>query len=246
MEMSHKEQFERLAFAVLRQHEPDLPTGQERHEDNPDFRIETSSGVLGIEVTEVDHSGSQPYEAQRRISEECDRIISLAKTLASEKGMPQLNCTVTFAADANPKKKHAAELSQRLVEVVCCNLPTDDLGYIILNALDGLPPLITSALVTLPQFGKPGIWQPSVSHFVDEDCVDAFQSTINRKNRKLAHYSASCHSCWLVLASTWSMGMLEPGPRTLATCFTSAFDRLYFADISGRHLVRLRSQAELT
>ena len=247
MNISDKQRFERLAFDVLRQHEPDLPTAQERHEDNPDFRIETPSGVLGIEVTEVDHVGNRSYESQRRMSALCDRIVSRAQTLTSEKGLTPLHCTVTFATDANPKKKDVAELAQRLAEVVCCNLPIDDDSKCtILDALDGLPHPIISARVTFPRIGKSGIWQRSVSYFVDEDCVDAFQSTIARKNSKFAHYSLSCHSCWLVLASTWWMGGLEPGPRALANCFDSQFDRLYFVDISGRQLFRLRGHAELS
>ena len=247
METSEKQRFERLAFNVLRKHEPDLPTAQERHEDNPDFRIETPSGLLGIEVTEVDHVGNRSYEAQRRISALCDQIVSRAQTLASEKGLSPLNCTVTFATDANPKKKDVEELAQRLADVVCCNLPVDDDSkFIILDSFNGLPHPIVSAWITFHRIGKSGIWQRSVSHFVDEDCVDAFQSTIDRKNDKFAHYSSSCHSCWLVLASTWWMGGLEPGPRAIANCFISQFDRIYFVDISGRQLVRLRSQAELS
>ena len=59
-----KKRIESAHFKVFRKLVPDFPDGEIWHEDDPDFRVYTEAGVLGIEHAapgSVDHTRQQVH-----------------------------------------------------------------------------------------------------------------------------------------------------------------------------------------
>lgn len=121
LKQKNKEQFH---FDLFKELYKQLPDGEEHHQcgQKPDFLIRHSSGILGIEHTEV-FKNKSPNQACLPQKQEGSlrKIVDDARIICEEKGIPPFYVNVWFDTSikhTQMKKPEAEKISQSLAELI--------------------------------------------------------------------------------------------------------------------------------
>ena len=82
--MINKKQYERGYFDLLQQRVADFPVGAVTHDDSPDFRVESTERVVGIEVTRMLEPEARHEQSEREL------IVERAREVYQQRQSPRL------------------------------------------------------------------------------------------------------------------------------------------------------------
>jgi hypothetical protein len=210
---------------------PGFPSGMVIPTEEPDFLVETPSGHVGIELTELHVAaspGSVPVQASLAMRQ---RTVDRAQAIYAAGGHPPIRCTV-FMSNEHIHKSEVEDLATAIASIAIKNLPPgygsvrEDYNW--LNR-DYFPERIHSVAVhrldaiTRTHFNCPGaVWVP---HLVTED----IERAIGPKGGKYSAYRTRCAEAWLVVCadtttmSTW----FEFEPPALCATYRAPFERVF-------------------
>jgi hypothetical protein len=204
-----------------------IPTGEALKGEKPDVRIQTPSGLLGVEITRLHHP-PQPGEARTPMEKRALRhkVVKYAKSLYDAKGGPPVTVEVFFS-QVN-LSEHWKEVSECLAQLVrerapevSANGKAYPFGVYSPNHFQQI-----NICVPLPGCSE---WRevsendrPQVLRYEDVDGVVA------TKTKKLLEYQSMTLGTWLLM-------VVDPFPRAAYVCvpedvsswgFTSDFGKI--------------------
>lgn len=219
---------------------PIPPGGQ--YEDNPDFTF--SARKLGVELTELmirDEQNSGLSVA--RDQEDGIDIAEIARRRYYEDANAEPASVFFGLSDAEGKARDKRHAGRELAEFVKANVHRAQ------------PTVNFDPHRTPRGFGAMSItsesreWRSFWSHSVTVEQIERLVTTaIREKSKKLPEYRralASGAAVYLLLYSTLSRGL--PIPHNIESqLFASAFDRIFWVDLSSEKFVELKNQGDMT
>ncbi|HEX8237598.1 MAG TPA: hypothetical protein VF600_16695 [Abditibacteriaceae bacterium] len=226
----------------------ELPEGDFILDDKPDLGLVTSSGVLGIEHTQI---LEDKLKAQENLQ---DKVVALAKNLYDQSNGPMLWLDIVF-------DNHVA-LQRKAVEHTALALADSMLGieqplgaerivnqwvYVEnwqynLRYPNTLPPPIAAVHFKYVDNPRNVLWAVSRSSVVPHLSADQIQAKVDEKADKLSEYQTKCSEVWLlIVADGGAPSSISDLPTdTAGHVYTSSFDRLFFFDNFSDTIKELR------
>jgi hypothetical protein len=226
----------------------ELPEGNFILDDKPDLRLVTSSGVIGIEHTQI---LEDRLKAQENLQ---DKAVALAKSLYNQSDGPMLWLDVVFDNHVALRSKAVEHIARALADAM---LGIDRrLGpELIMNQWvnveswqynmqypETLPPQISAVHFKYVDNPKSVLWAVSRSTMVPHLSADQIQATVDEKADKLTEYRTRCSEVWLlIVADGGAPSSISDLPADNADhVYTSSFDRLFFFDDFSDTIKELR------
>jgi hypothetical protein len=205
-----------------------IPPGEVQWGENPDLRIQTPSGVLGVEVTKL-FQAALPGEARTPMHERGLRhdVIAEAKLRYEKKGGPPVTVEVFFSVFNLPRQwTQASEVLAQLVFEVT-DIPANGRalkfgvysrsGYQQINIR---PPLC----------GRAEWIEASESDRPQELQYQDVKNIVDAKTLRLAKYQSMALGTWLLM-------VVDPFPRAAYVCVPKAADSWMFRSSFERLLL---------
>ena len=232
-------------FILFRTMLPDFPKGEVWHEDNPDFLIHTSQGILGLELTRV-HKPSSQNSTEQAFESQSDEIISLAQKHAELRGTPEVYATILFKQFTSLKKKQRLELARIISRIINDKISSEE-DIKPLKKFEirqpNLPEQLSSIHFMIAKEGWRHSWRCARAGWALEDCEELIQKTINEKSKKYQNYLKNCKECWLLLVAEMKpSGFIHPDKNSIDHIYFSPFERTYFLDCGERRLHILKTE----
>ena len=230
--MSTKE-FERTAFNRFSRYGPRLPYGEIHHEDEPDFRIDTKAGLLGIEIRRVfRHTSASRRPAQADESER-QGVLREAQRLGLELGIPPLRVSVIFSNHQSILKDRRKDPAESIARCVEANLPKPGTDVRIAGDTPGeewLPREVDVVRIRHDPQRVRSIWHSPEAGYAASDATGLLQQAIDEKSALLPKYLDHVSECWLLLVAeaTKPSGLIRLEETELEFEYTSPFARTYF------------------
>jgi hypothetical protein len=219
-----KKQRELKAIEALRAVYSDFPTGLVEQGEEPDFRVRSESGCVGIEVTEyfrpetVSGSPLQEQEAlahqvSQRATEECLR-----------RQAPPLLASVSFNHNHRLSKKDVVPLADTIASLV---IPAASSGFWSVEIDDDLLP---ESVDYITVYRPSGLKEPFISNtgavWVPEIDSTELARVVAGKERKLLSYRRDCTQVWLlVFVDGFRISSITEYPQQVVE-LASQFDRV--------------------
>ena len=240
MQRASKKVRERYWCERLKQLLPDFPEGQiDPCGENPDLRVNSPRGIIGIEVTEV----CEPLEEEQLSLR--SRVLSRAQKLYEAVDHPPVRVSVLFSTHEPIRVPQVDFLAERLCEIVIRNLPPGfgaaQEWYDWRNRSHFPIQFDAVSIYRLPELSR-NSWSFSSSVYIPTRGATEIQEIIDRKESRVATYRKTCSSVWLVIAVD---GFRSSSIATLAAnagdhSFKTPFDRAFI--LNDRHeLVELKT-----
>src|SRR5271167_4736900 len=217
------DQYLAMAFAQL--------TYRESLRDEPDFKIETPTGSLGMEVTEILRSNSGPFPpvAEENLHKE---VVRLAEEHYQRSCKSPVDVLVYFLNDW-PSKRDKKDMARALSEYVQSHYEPGTTTAIF-SRLNGLPEGFS--LVRVSSLG--GQWISQESGVLPLLQHEQLVRRINEKNALLPKYRSRLPNCpiWLLIYTAVTVSRGVPIPTSISewTC-QSDFDKvLFFSALDNR------------
>lgn len=229
-----KKEIERRVLDAARKAGAPIPDGEQAGEE-PDFRFQTSSRVLGIEISEVlrpasSNDGILPAEAEAFHQS----IMRAAQETYQKTAAAPLRVNVYFTP-ARGKKQDKRELIKSLVECIAANCDRANSG-IVLKGKE-LPEGFDHILITADE---PGEWWCGEGGGIRlSEIPTELAAKIAAKNKLLPTYRANLGTSaqvWLLLYSQVTVARSVPIPHGIEEWnFLFDFDRvLWFAGLENK------------
>lgn len=248
LKQKNKEQFH---FDLFKKLHKQLPNGILHHQckQKPDFLIEHSKGILGIEHTEIfkNKSPSQPYTPQEEEGF-LKKIIDKAKIICEQKKVPALQVKVWF----NPIKhitgnKAQSKLSQSLAELIESWNKKNSYPHELLKPKSQIPEIFQIDIRRGTFDGQTWLtshrWTKEGSGWVKRDFINELQKCIDEKNDKYEKYRKNCEECWLLIVADRSNPAqcfdIDFCGEVKTHSYYSKFDQTFYMEVMHEHLVKL-------
>jgi len=173
--------------------------------------------------------------------------VALAEQKAMATGLPPLWVRLFFAQSTPLRSAERAALADAVVETIAANLP--DVGETVELEYRGRlsaphPREVDQIIVCRRPERTVHSWRRADAAEITLDTRAEFQSAIEAKSKLLDQYLEKCDRCWLLLASEFMRPSqaIAPNEVTLAHCYQSNFERIYFLDRIERNVTRLRTR----
>ncbi len=221
----------RLASAII-------PEGEIRDFEGPDFKIETATGSLGIEVTELLRTNSGPFPpvAEENLHAE---VVRLAEEHYQRSCRSPVDVLVYFLSDW-PSKRDKKDMARALSEYVQSNYEPGT-ATTIFSRLDGLPEGFEVVRVSSPG----GAWMSQESGVLSLMEHEGLASRIDEKNALLPKYRSRLPNCpiWLLVYSAVTVSRGVPITKSISelTC-RSEFDRVLFFSALDNQVIEIRQE----
>ncbi len=219
----------------------DLPLSNHiKHDDNPDFLIEHSAGILGIELTQLFKVTKHPNAPQAL---ESFRRQILESAQECYKGIPPLMVRVWFNFNQTVPKNRTSEIkriSQSLAEIVKKWHYENPYRYheILKSPLDNSNTFFSISIIRSrnPHWVVNNVaLQQDFSSF----SIEKIQSRIDEKNLLYEKYITKCDECWLlIIGNLFKDSQSFEIPNQIDHKFKSKFKRTYYMDASHRKDLR--------
>jgi len=235
-----KKEAERRYIEAFFQSRPDLQVGPVQDEEEPDFLLQESSPMVGVEVTYFT-AEQQKWESSPEEQDSLrQRVMQIAQTSYKEAGGRPLEVQVIFRPDCRFRlsKRRAPQLAQELADLVLPQPENISLWQqmpVDTGRDDLLPPEIEGlSTLRVPThehggwFDQPGGW---TGHATKADIV----RIVAPKELKIPVYRKKCEEIWLLIVfrpvgdSTYLRPPTEPLPFSVAT----SFDRIFCMEPFG-------------
>lgn len=236
---------ERKIVELLLRSLPDAPEGVLKDNKWPDFLLQSSEAIVGIEVTELFEE--RPAEGGQTAAREFGQVQVVLKKAQDEsqaRSLPPVQVIVEFAGGSIPDKRSGA-LAMQLVDLVSVALPPSD-GSATLEQSYGphptLPPEVERIDIYRPRSLSRHCWSPIDAGFARNNLVEHLQARIDAKRAKYHRYVNYCDTCWLVIYSSGLPGvsLFSPTEPLAAGEFSSPFARIFYLDGFAQRPIELR------
>jgi hypothetical protein len=236
--MASKKEIEARALAAARKAGAPIPTGEIPGEE-PDFRFDTETGVLGLEVTEL----LRPASSNDRIvpvEEESfhKRIVQTAQDEYYRAMDAKPARVAVYFANARGKKRSKSEMPRSLAEFVKAN--TDRANPVI--ALPGVEVPEGFGSITISS-GAGDWWCGECGGVTVFQIREQLTSRISAKNDLLPTYRANLPKgahVWLLLYSTVAVSRSMPIPHGVEEWkLPFGFDRVFWFDALMNRFVEI-------
>jgi hypothetical protein len=224
-----------------------LPAGEVRESESPDFLIIGPESTLGIEHTRVFRPGNDASTPIRALDGNAADIVALAEKKAMAADLPPLWVKLFFSQSIPLRSAERAAIADAVVETIAASLPsvgeTVELEY--RGRLSAPHPREVDQIIVCRQPERTvQSWRRADAAEIALDTRAEFQSAIESKSKLLEQYREKCDRCWLLIASEFMRPSqaIAPNEATLAHCYQSNFERVYFLDCTERHVTRLRTR----
>ncbi len=227
-------------FATFISLEKDIPTGNWKRSEAPDYLLENGNTKIGLEITSLTDSGLAAIRNAQ------DRAFVIARQKAIDRGLPVMEVRAKFRNEC--LRVDVASAADELVEIVSRNLPdlNDSKGHLLRDVRGRY---YSTIKVTLGARGGRNWrdaqrWGRLHMNWVRQDPIEDLQSAIDEKNAKLTDYltKTKCQQCWLLVGvDEWTAAeAVFFSEKALEHEFQSGFQRVYFLRNIEAKLVRLR------
>jgi len=234
-----KKKIESLVIAAARKAGAPLPLGEIPGEE-PDFRIETEAGTLGIEVTELlrpasSNSGIVPVEEEHFHRE----VVQMAQEqhCASPDAVPAH--VIVYFENARGKKQNKREMARTLVDFVKASLPRAT-PTIALSGTE-VPEGLGSMSIT-SESGE--WWSGECGGITAPEIHEQLASRIGAKNKLLPTYRANLPKgaqVWLLLYSRFEVSRGVPIPHGIDEWeFPFDFEKVFWWSCLEQEVVEIR------
>jgi hypothetical protein len=230
-------------FKAFRKLVPDFPDGEVWHEDKPDFRVHTESGILGIEHRLIHMPSDKRIKLQAAESQQ-DEIISIAQEHSELRGDPAILATIHFKLNfVTINEKERISLARSIARIIHDALEKNSSRYHFKISQPGLPSQLRSISIYPLKEESKHFWRCSRSGWVVEDCKELLQDVINKKAKLFPEYMKNCNECWLFLVAQLNpSSFIKPNHATIENKYVSPFSRTYFFELALRRLYLLNMQ----
>lgn len=210
----------------------------------PDLILHSANKKIGIEVTEMWQEwskGVDPTEQEGFRS----YIVRKAQKFYKKTGNPNVSVSVFFSHSHPLKKDDVRSIIEKLVEIVCRNIPDKDLGkWEIQNYGNSLPDQVSSLRVVRRDASRLH-WKKIWSTYVPDLPARQVAQRLERKEPNLPGYLKFCDECWLVMvvggfsASSTLAATFDVTDDVTARTYNSNFGRVICFDRAMRKGHRL-------
>jgi hypothetical protein len=237
-EKPSKQEREDSFFKTFLLLEKNIPAGQWKRHEAPDYLLKISDVTVGLEITSLINSDLAV------IRDDHYKAFAMAQSAASKQNLPIMEVQAEFRDEHS--LIDAKEAAIELVGVITRNLPSiDDTKNHVLNGFNGN--YYSTIMVNLgTRNGKKWLdshrWHCTHMNWVRQNPIDDLQKSINKKDAKLPDYLRSCRECWLLIGvDEWTAAeAVYFSARCLEHDFECGFTRAYFLrNIEGK-LSRLK------
>lgn len=220
---------ERYYLSRLHACVPDLPAGDPKEPEPPDFVLIEDGHRLGIELTTFylpPEPGKRPHQERQSLKE---RIVAEAAALHSQAGGPALYVQVIFHERQKLQKRDIQPFSRELADAI--------LAYPV-------PQHITEPDVKIPWEHKPKwagvirvhgsvdgtdkLWQADAGGWVAEITIEHISNVIRSKSNREPLARIQCDELWLVIVNDnfSRAAQAEISAEALNALYKGPFDRL--------------------
>ncbi len=213
-----------------------FPIGEIEHIEAPDFRIRTSDGYLGIEVTQLFHPHDSEGPAPIALSKARQALLRSAESLFSRLDPRPLAISLSIDPNWHPGPGAIDKLARFLAQTVSSlHLTVGDsqvlAGGIGLLEEESAKPVHELRVYYFQDTGET-FWACPEFGWRQDLSIALLQAAIDRKNALVQTYRAKARTLWLLLVS--DSGQLSAAfalPDTVAAhSFVSEFDRVILFD----------------
>ena len=248
--MNNKKERERWYLEIVRDTCAGFPAGDITDSEEPDFLIESSEHIVGIELTELyrehDVLNGRPMQAMERLT---DSIVEEACTIHRGEGGPPLTVRVEFELGSRRLgRKQRTEIASKLAALVQ-QTPVEVDGYVELENdyenSDMFPEEITRIRIQRNRFRSRGLWTVPRVAFIPRLDVIHVQRRIDEKNKRVAVYREKSPEVWLVIVHSLHFSLastFEYSDEVFLHKYDSEFDRTFLLDVFNRHCYELFAQ----
>jgi hypothetical protein len=234
-------QIEHEYFGSFRYFESEIQSGSITHGDSPDFRVDVSGRVVGVEVTRLfKPEGRQDIESTQ------ERILEEACRRAQEQMLPPAHVTLFFNLHGPLDSAVRSRIADAIVRVVKERMPPVGESVEVERA-PGQPHEVDLIMVNRVHCRAPGRWEWFEFGAVEKDVARVVEEAIARKAERLSSYLECCNECWLLLVadSFRASGKLAFEDSCQSHVFVSPFARTYVLDFGKGRLYQLRTLERL-
>ena len=225
-EKPSKEEREQSYLTTFLSLEKDIPAGNWKRHEAPDYLLECSDRTIGIEITSLMNSELAAIRNAQF------KAFKQARAIAVERNLPIMEVRAKFRDEHSPVD--AQEAASELVEIITEKLPTlDDTRLHVLQSFSGK--YYSTIMVNLgTRGGRRWLdvhqWHHAHMNWVRQDPIQELQASINEKNAKLADYLTKCDECWLLVGGDeWTAAeAVYFSEQGLEHEFQCGFSRAYF------------------
>jgi hypothetical protein len=219
---------ERYHLEALRTALPEVPRGEPREPEPPDFVLGTDRERLGIEFT-IYHlppaAGQRPHQEQQSLK---DRIVAVAERLHHDAGGPALYVEVFFDLHAVLDKTDTQPLARAIADsVLRAPMPPSLRESVELPW--GVRPRGTWGIQIFSSVdGEDRLWHADAGGSVASITVDQIADVVQAKARTVSVARDRCDQLWLVVVNdAFSLAApAEISEEALAATYEAPFDRL--------------------
>ena len=219
----------------------DFPRGEIHHSERPDFVIASPNARHGIELTELHQPGAPHGESMQAQESLQKRSLELAAEIFRRSGGPNIDASVSFSSSFLLGRGRIDTVAHALADAVGLRRLEPGQSVRLARGSSDLPPEISEVRAFRGTHLSKSYWHSAGAFMVPTLRPQYLQDRINEKNRLLPEYLAQCDRCWLVLVADGFQpsGSLDLEESIIHHAFQSAFERIFFVQLFGTHVLRL-------
>jgi hypothetical protein len=221
----------------------EFPAGKLTLSDHPDFLLETSDGVIGIEHTRYIRGNLGADEHAE------SKALWLASQAYEHKGYPPDEVHALWSFHEKPTKHTVPQFVDNMSEFVARHLPNpgdEDTIQYPHWAWKQMPQEIISLTISRRRSMEKNFWVSNRGGFVPELGPADFEEIIRKKEGKVSSYQQNCSQVWLFIVANG----FEPSTHcSLAReiegfQFDTKFDRVFFLHYFDGFVVELSTKGK--
>jgi hypothetical protein len=222
----------------------DFPEGQIKCGETPDFLIQTGGRRIGIEITKIFLDNGTRKASLQSVEAARDRITSLARNFAIERGTPPVSVTLFFNWTLPLHRKKETSIAGAVAQTVHNNLPSPGENVDLeCHYGSNQPNEVDEILVNRAYPVTEHKWRWMEYSRIEREAEEHLQQAINRKIDTLYACLDKCEECWLLIVanSFRASGNIKPNEESFSYLYGSPFSRTYFFDNGLGRLALLRT-----
>lgn len=226
-------------FRSFRYFERVVESGTVTHDDSPDFLVDFSDRIVGVEIMRL----FRP-ESARAIESTQERILEEACRKAQDRNLPAAHVTLFFNLRRPLHAAARCRIADAVVGVVAAGMPPTGESVALEGAPDQ-PHEVDLIAVNRVHCGPRGRWTWLEAGTIDGNAICVVQKAITQKSERLSSYLERCDECWLLLVadSFRTSGRLAFDDCCTSRVFESPFARTYVLDFGRGQLHQLQTSS---
>ena len=205
---------------------PDFLPGKLTPDEEPDFLVNTPSGMIGMELTRFYvqlGADERPRQEQENLRL---KIVDTAGRVFASRESRRLHVNVQFSLDSNLHKRDIERVGEQIAASVEA-VQIEEGNYEVIDS--DLPPEVAHIMVVRSAALSSSYWHADDIAFTPEAGSDQLQGIIASKEQRLRKYRSKAHTNWLIIVVDGSaLSSVADWPEeTLSHVYNSAFDCVY-------------------